>query len=73
MPRRSYASTRAVVAAVRCVVERHAILAVIFLGRGRLLRRRLHVSARRLHFGIRQAELIYTEEVEWSKVKRLDW
>ena len=45
-----YAGTRAVVAAVGVIVQRHAILAIVLLGRGGCLRRRrLHWIAGRLH------------------------
>ena len=44
-----YAGTRAVVAAVGVIVQRHAILAVVLLGRGGCLRRRLYWIAGRLH------------------------
>lgn len=44
-----YAGTRAVVAAVGVIVQRHAILAVVLLGRSGCLRRRLHWIAGRLH------------------------
>lgn len=45
-----YAGTRAVVAAVGVIVQRHAILPVVLLGRGGcLLRRRLYWIAGRLH------------------------
>ena len=44
-----YAGTRAVVAAMGVIVQRHAILAIVLLGRGGCLRRRLYWIAGRLH------------------------
>jgi hypothetical protein len=44
-----YAGTRAVMAAVGVIVQRHAILAVVLLGCSRCLRRRLYRIAGRLH------------------------
>jgi hypothetical protein len=44
------AGTRAVVAAVAVIVQRHAVLAIVLLGRGGCLRRRrLHWISGRLH------------------------
>jgi hypothetical protein len=50
-----YAGTRAVVAAVGVIVQRHAILAVVLLGCSGCLRRRLYRIAGRLHCSKRRS------------------